>query len=152
MIQAYRFHFTSLPTFSCALLGRLVPSTHELPPTTLQHDPSPPPTATLPLTSRTCRCRRILDPLGAHPAACAQSGIFRSHGRSLERASARISKEAGTRATKAFEKIDWNALWTALGQHRTSEHLIWILRCVYSWQTGVAREHDADRCGLNIRL
>ena len=28
--------------------------------------------------------------------------------------------------SKAFDTIDWNAVWTALGQHGTSEHLIWI--------------------------
>ena len=53
--------------------------------------------------------------------------------------------------SKAFDKVDWNALWTALGQHGISEHLIWILQCVYFGQTGVVREHDTDSCGFNIR-
>ncbi len=53
--------------------------------------------------------------------------------------------------SKAFDKIDWNALWAALGQHGISKHLIWILQCVYYGQTGVVREHDADSCGFNIR-
>ena len=53
----------------------------------------------LPLTSRTCRCRRILDPLGDHRAACAQSGVLRSRGGPLERATARICREAGARVT-----------------------------------------------------
>ena len=30
----------------------------------------------LPLSARICRCRRILDPLGDHRAACAQAGGF----------------------------------------------------------------------------
>ena len=53
--------------------------------------------------------------------------------------------------SKAFDKVDWNALWTALRQHGISEHLIWILQCVYFGQTGVVREHDTDSCGFNVR-
>ena len=53
--------------------------------------------------------------------------------------------------SRAFDKVDWNALWTALGRHGISEHLIWILQCVYFGQTGVVREHDTDSCGFNIR-
>jgi hypothetical protein len=34
----------------------------------------------LPLTERNCRCRRVLDPLGDHRAACPRSGILRSRG------------------------------------------------------------------------
>lgn len=34
----------------------------------------------LPLAARTCRCRRALDLLGGHRAACAQSGVLRSGG------------------------------------------------------------------------
>ena len=34
----------------------------------------------LPLTERTCRCRRILDPLGDHRAACSRAGVLRSRG------------------------------------------------------------------------
>ena len=34
----------------------------------------------LPLGARTCRCRRALDLLGGHRAACAQSGVLRSRG------------------------------------------------------------------------
>ena len=53
--------------------------------------------------------------------------------------------------SEAFDKIDWNALWTASGQHRISEHLIWIPPCVYFGQTSVLRRHDTDSCGFNIR-
>ena len=49
--------------------------------------------------------------------------------------------------SKAFDKVDWNAL----RQHGISEHLIWILQCVYFGQTGVVREHDTDSCGFNVR-
>jgi len=34
----------------------------------------------LPLSVRFCRCRRALDPLGDHRAACAQSGLLRPRG------------------------------------------------------------------------
>ena len=51
--------------------------------------------------------------------------------------------------SKAFDKIDWNALWTALGRHEISGHLVWIFQCVYYGQTRVVREHDADSCGFN---
>ena len=34
----------------------------------------------LPLSARSCRCRRPLDPLGDHRAACARSGALRSRG------------------------------------------------------------------------
>ena len=53
--------------------------------------------------------------------------------------------------SKAFEKIDWNAIWTELGEHGISEHLLWILQCVYCGQRGVVRQHDIDSCGFNIR-
>ena len=48
----------------------------------------------LPLTARACRCRRALDPLGDHRAACPRSGALRSRGTPLERAACR---EAGAR-------------------------------------------------------
>ena len=54
----------------------------------------------LPLFARTCRCRRTFDSLGDHRAACAQSGVLRSRGGPLERAAARVCREAGAR-------VDW---------------------------------------------
>ena len=53
----------------------------------------------LPLTARACRCRRALDPLGDHRAACPRSGALRSRGTPLERAAARVCREAGARVT-----------------------------------------------------
>ena len=53
--------------------------------------------------------------------------------------------------SKAFDKVDWNALWSALRQHGIPEHLIWILQCVYYGQTGVVKERDVDSCGFDIR-
>ena len=53
--------------------------------------------------------------------------------------------------SKTCDKIDWNALWSALRQHGISEHLIWILQCLYYGQTTVVRERDVDSCGFDIR-
>ena len=53
----------------------------------------------LPLSARTCRCCRPLDPLGDHRAACSRSGALRSRGCPLERAAARVCREAGARVT-----------------------------------------------------
>ena len=53
----------------------------------------------LPLTERTCRCRRILDPLGDHRAACSRAAVLRSRGVPLEHAAARVCREAGARVT-----------------------------------------------------
>ena len=44
----------------------------------------------LPLTERACRCRRTLDSLGDHRAACGRAGVFRSRGVPLEHAAARV--------------------------------------------------------------
>ena len=53
----------------------------------------------LPLTERACRCRRDLNPLGDHRAACARAGVLRSRGVPLEQAAARVCREAGARVT-----------------------------------------------------
>ena len=50
----------------------------------------------LPFSARFCRCRRPLDPLGDHRAACAQSGVLRARGGRLERAAARICRGRGS--------------------------------------------------------
>ena len=56
----------------------------------------------LPLSARTCRCRRTLDPLGDHRSACAQSGLLRRRGRP------RICFEAGARVTTNTRVADLN--------------------------------------------
>ena len=53
----------------------------------------------LPLTERTCRCRRLLDPLGDHRAACSRAGVLRSRAMPLEHEAARVCREAGARVT-----------------------------------------------------
>ena len=62
----------------------------------------------LPLSARVCRCRRILDPLGDHRAACAQAGVLRGRGVPLERTAARICREAGARVTSNTRLSDLN--------------------------------------------
>ena len=64
----------------------------------------------LPLSARQCRCRRALDLLGDHRAACPlpQAGILRSRGVALERAAARICREAGARVTTNTRVADLN--------------------------------------------
>ena len=62
----------------------------------------------LPLSARRCRCRRILDPLGDHRSACAQAGVFRSRGVPLEKAAARVCREACARVTTNTRLMDLN--------------------------------------------
>ena len=62
----------------------------------------------LPLSARICRCCRILDPLGDHRAACAQAGVLRGRGIPLERAAARVCREAGARVTTNTRLSDLN--------------------------------------------
>ena len=38
--------------------------------------------------------------------------------------------------SKAFDRVDWGALWLALSEHGVSTHLLWILRTLYSGQHG----------------
>ena len=49
----------------------------------------------LPLAPAHCRCQRPLDVLGDHVAACPRSGTLRQRGGPLERAAARVCREAG---------------------------------------------------------
>ena len=62
----------------------------------------------LPLSARICRCRRTLDPLGGHRGACAQAGVLRGRGIPLERAAARVCREAGARVTTNTRLSDLN--------------------------------------------
>ena len=70
-------------TFRCVLLRRL-----RLP---------------LPLETRACRCGGVPEELGDHRAACPTAGVLVRRACSLERAAARIGREAGARvATNVF--------------------------------------------------
>ena len=68
------------------------------------HSTSPPPVSSLeliplPLSVRTCRCGRLLDPFGHHRASCSRAGVFGRRGFALESAAARICREGGARVT-----------------------------------------------------
>eukprot|EP00439_Symbiodinium_sp_Y106_P052452 s2766_g7.t1 len=49
----------------------------------------------LPLSAARCRCRALHDHCGDHLAACPRSGLLRARGGPVERAAARICREAG---------------------------------------------------------
>ena len=50
-----------------------------------------------PLATRHCRCSRPLDDTGDHRAACNHAGVLGARGAALERAGARVCREAGAR-------------------------------------------------------
>jgi hypothetical protein len=59
-------------------------------------------------TSRSCRCRRFLDPFGDHRAACSTSGVLVRRGFPLEAAAARMCREAGARVALNVPVRDLN--------------------------------------------
>ena len=40
---------------------------------------------------------------------------------------------------KAFDSVEWSALWTALRTQGVSDHLVWVLQMLYQDQEGVVR-------------
>ena len=59
--------------------------------------------ASLPHAPRQCRCGGRLDALGDHPSACPTAGVLGPRGAPLERAAARVCREAGARvASNAY--------------------------------------------------
>ena len=54
----------------------------------------------LPYTARTCQCGRPLDGWGHHRAACSTCGVLRRRGKPLEKAAARVCREAGARVAE----------------------------------------------------
>lgn len=38
--------------------------------------------------------------------------------------------------SKAFDRVEWRSLWKALRSHGVSDHLIWLLQCLYHEQRG----------------
>ena len=61
----------------------------------------------LPLALAACRCRRGLDALGDHVAACPRSGVLRSRGGPLEGAAARVCRKAGATVQQHVLLRDW---------------------------------------------
>ena len=97
------------------------PPIHHLPIPPLQNSLASPPAAPLPLSARQCRCRRALDLLGDHRAACPQAGILRSRGVALERVAARICREAGARVTTNTRVADLNLAQVTRQDDRRTE-------------------------------
>ena len=62
----------------------------------------------LPLAPRRCRCGGRLDALGDHRSACAQVGVLAHRAGPLERAAARICREAGVRIATHVALRDMN--------------------------------------------
>ena len=44
--------------------------------------------------------------------------------------------------SKAFDRVDWDALWRGVRLHGVSAHLVWLLQVVYSNQTGQVTGHS----------
>ena len=44
--------------------------------------------------------------------------------------------------SKAFDRVDWDALWRGLRLHGASAHVVWLLQVVYPNQTGQITEHS----------
>ena len=62
----------------------------------------------LPLAPRHCHCRGQLDPWGDHRAACASAGVLPARAIPLERALARVCREAGARVAQNVRLADMN--------------------------------------------
>ena len=82
--------FTVLPTSACAAL-----TSAELRVLLLRRLRLP-----LPIAGRYCRCGRPLDPYGDHRAACSTCGVLRVRAKPLEKALARVCREAGARVAE----------------------------------------------------
>ena len=54
----------------------------------------------LPLSVRRCGCGGLLDPHGDHRAACSTCGVLRRRAKPLEKALARVCREAGARVAE----------------------------------------------------
>ena len=53
--------------------------------------------------------------------------------------------------SKVFDRVDWQALWTALETHGVSQHLVWILRSLYDNQRGRVLTDNGESREFDIR-
>lgn len=53
--------------------------------------------------------------------------------------------------SKAFDRVGWPALWAALREHNASEHLVWLVQCVYHEQHGEVVGVSENSRGFPIR-
>ena len=53
----------------------------------------------------------------------------------------------GLDLSKAFDRVNWSKLWAALASHGVSQHLVWIMQCLYWKQQGCVKgETDLSNC------
>ena len=53
--------------------------------------------------------------------------------------------------SKAFDKVKWENLWEALSEHGVSDHMLWVLQCMYYGQTGRIGDNSTDGDWFCIR-
>jgi len=53
--------------------------------------------------------------------------------------------------SKAFDRVDWSALWSAMRGHGISDHLIWVLQVLYENQTGQVKGNSQRSDPFDIR-
>ena len=53
--------------------------------------------------------------------------------------------------SKAFDKVKWENLWEALSEHGVSDHMLWVLQCMYYGQTGRIGDNNPDGGWFCIR-
>ena len=52
--------------------------------------------------------------------------------------------------SKAFDRVDWPALWRALADQGVNPHIIWNLQCAYCEQMGQVRGDSGDSRSFEI--
>ena len=53
--------------------------------------------------------------------------------------------------SKAFDRIEWGPLWRALRDQGISDHMIWLLQCLYQDQSGEVKGHTANSRSFRIK-
>ena len=46
--------------------------------------------------------------------------------------------------SKAFDKVKWENFWEALSEHGVSDHMLWVLQCIYDGQMGRIEDNNTD--------
>ena len=53
--------------------------------------------------------------------------------------------------SKSFDHVHWGSLWQALRQHEVSDHMVWILQCLYHNQVGTVLSSSGTSHPFDIR-
>ena len=53
--------------------------------------------------------------------------------------------------SKSFDHVHWGSLWQALRQHEVSNHMVWILQCLYHDQVGTVPSSSGTSHPSDIR-